>query len=408
MRAPLPAPERRVCRAAARARADRAPQPPPRPARPRPRGRGDGRAARLLPARGRRRAGVQRGDTVAIVGLGPIGLMLCACVADAGGRPVGVGWRPERRALAPLVRRRTGDAEGADVVIEAAGTVEAWERALALVRPGGTVLAFGGLPRGTRVAVDPYRIHYEEVPLARRVPPHPAPLPRSARVPRERRVPVRAARDAPGRARRCRRAPRRPAARLPEGRGHARDLRRGRSNRALLASQLLLARSADPDRAGARAGRRSPRPNTLASPYIGSGRCSRASSSAISRVALERSACRAGDAPALRRSTIVWPRELLALRSPGSARHGSSGGSATLGREREAREPRRSSPASSRRRARRSHLAPRRRSMRCSGRRGGRSGPGASVELVRVAAVRDLGPATGGSLPTSRRSGWGL
>ena len=30
-------------------------------------------------------AGVERGDTVAIVGLGPIGLMLCACVADAGG-----------------------------------------------------------------------------------------------------------------------------------------------------------------------------------------------------------------------------------------------------------------------------------------------------------------------------------
>ena len=51
------------------------------------------------------------------------------------------------------------------MVIEAAGTVEAWERALALVRPGGTVLAFGGLPRGTRVEVDSYRIHYEEVRL---------------------------------------------------------------------------------------------------------------------------------------------------------------------------------------------------------------------------------------------------
>ena len=50
-------------------------------------------------------------------------------------------------------------------MIEAAGTVEAWERALALVRPGGTVLAFGGLPRDARVTVDPYRIHYEEVRL---------------------------------------------------------------------------------------------------------------------------------------------------------------------------------------------------------------------------------------------------
>jgi L-iditol 2-dehydrogenase len=110
-------------------------------------------------------AGVERGDSVAVVGLGPIGLMLCACVADAGGRPVGVGSRPERRALATSFGAVAAEPEGADVVIEAAGTVEAWERALQLVRPGGTVLALGGLPRDARVQVDPYRIHYEEVRL---------------------------------------------------------------------------------------------------------------------------------------------------------------------------------------------------------------------------------------------------
>jgi L-iditol 2-dehydrogenase len=110
-------------------------------------------------------AGIRHGDTVAIVGAGPIGLMLCACVADAGGRPVLVGGRPERRELAPLFGAGPGEAEGADVAIEAAGTVEAWERALGLVRPGGTVLAFGGLAGGSRVTVDPYRIHYEEVRL---------------------------------------------------------------------------------------------------------------------------------------------------------------------------------------------------------------------------------------------------
>ena len=110
-------------------------------------------------------AGVERGDTVAIVGLGPIGLMLCACVADAGGSPVGVGSREERRALAPSFGAAAADPDDADIVIEAAGTVESWERALALVRPGGTVLAFGGLPRDARVEIDPYRIHYEEVRL---------------------------------------------------------------------------------------------------------------------------------------------------------------------------------------------------------------------------------------------------
>ena len=62
-----------------------------------------------------------------ISGLGPIGLMLCACVADAGGRPVGVGSRAERRALAPSFGAETAEGRGADVVIEAAGTIEASE-----------------------------------------------------------------------------------------------------------------------------------------------------------------------------------------------------------------------------------------------------------------------------------------
>jgi len=110
-------------------------------------------------------AGVEHGQTVAVVGLGPIGLMLCACVADAGARPVAVGSREERRALASSFGAVTSDPEGVDVAIEAAGTVEAWERALDLVRPGGTVLAFGGLPRDARVSINAYRIHYEEVRL---------------------------------------------------------------------------------------------------------------------------------------------------------------------------------------------------------------------------------------------------
>jgi L-iditol 2-dehydrogenase len=110
-------------------------------------------------------AGVEAGDTVAVVGIGPIGLMLCACIADAGGRPVAVSDRADRRALAAAFGAEAGDGQRADVVVEAAGTPEAWARALALVRPGGTVLAFGGLPRDARVEVDAYRIHYEEVTL---------------------------------------------------------------------------------------------------------------------------------------------------------------------------------------------------------------------------------------------------
>ena len=115
--------------------------------------------------RGVERAGVAAGDRVAILGAGPIGLMLSACVADAGGRPEVVGGRAERRVLVPEFGGGTGDGEGADVVIEAAGTDEAWQRSLELVRPGGTVVYFGGRETGTELRVDTYRLHYEELTL---------------------------------------------------------------------------------------------------------------------------------------------------------------------------------------------------------------------------------------------------
>jgi L-iditol 2-dehydrogenase len=110
------------------------------------------------------RAGIEPGDSVAILGAGPIGLMLAACVADAGGRPFLVGGRAERRELGPLFGAKPA-AETADVVIEAAGTEQAWRDAVALARPGGTVVFFGGLSQGTEVAVDAHRLHYEELSL---------------------------------------------------------------------------------------------------------------------------------------------------------------------------------------------------------------------------------------------------
>jgi L-iditol 2-dehydrogenase len=115
--------------------------------------------------RGVARAAVAPGQTVAILGAGPIGLMLCACVADAGGRPVLVGGRPERRELAGLFGTEPGDGRGADVVIEAVGSEQAWLDAVEIVRPGGSVVLFGGLPGDARPPVDAYRVHYEELTL---------------------------------------------------------------------------------------------------------------------------------------------------------------------------------------------------------------------------------------------------
>jgi L-iditol 2-dehydrogenase len=108
------------------------------------------------------RAAVNAGDTVAVLGTGPIGLMLCACLTDAGAKAIAVGRRSE---LAREFGAEPGDGRGVDVVIEAAGTAQAWRDALELVRPGGTVLFFGGLERGASVDVDAYRLHYEELTL---------------------------------------------------------------------------------------------------------------------------------------------------------------------------------------------------------------------------------------------------
>jgi L-iditol 2-dehydrogenase len=115
--------------------------------------------------RGVERAEIADGDRVAILGAGPIGLMLAACVSDAGGHAEVVGGRPERRALVPAFGGSVGEGERADVVVEAAGTEEAWQRAVELVRPGGTVVYFGGRESGAELRVDAYRLHYEELTL---------------------------------------------------------------------------------------------------------------------------------------------------------------------------------------------------------------------------------------------------
>ena len=110
-------------------------------------------------------AEIQAGQTVAVLGSGPIGLMLCAAGKDAGAHVVVVGGRPERRERVPAFGGELGDGEGADVVIEAVGTEEAWRDAVELVRPGGLVLFFGGRERGSELPVDTFRLHYEELTL---------------------------------------------------------------------------------------------------------------------------------------------------------------------------------------------------------------------------------------------------
>src|SRR5256885_15981200 len=63
------------------------------------------------------------------------------------------------------VRNLTENRRGSDSVVEAAGNPATWKQALAMVRRGGVVNFFSGLPSGTHVEIEPAAIHYAEIKI---------------------------------------------------------------------------------------------------------------------------------------------------------------------------------------------------------------------------------------------------
>jgi L-iditol 2-dehydrogenase len=108
-------------------------------------------------------AGIEAQQTVAVLGPGPMGLLLCACLKDAGAHVVIAGGTRERRALAEQFGASEGDAHEAEVVIEATGKPKGWRDAVSVVRRGGTVIFFSGI--GDEIELDARRIHYDELTL---------------------------------------------------------------------------------------------------------------------------------------------------------------------------------------------------------------------------------------------------
>jgi len=129
------------------------------------------------------KCGVQQGDTVLVMGAGPLGL-LNALVARAAGastiflsepnplrrqqaEPFGLDriLDPEVDGVSEIVRDATGG-RGADVVIVAAPAVPPQEQALAIVRRHGTVNLFASLPVGkSMLSIDSRMLHYGEIRL---------------------------------------------------------------------------------------------------------------------------------------------------------------------------------------------------------------------------------------------------
>lgn len=130
--------------------------------------------------RGLEETGLRAGDTVGIIGLGPIGLMFVRLAKVYGARVIAIGRRPtqlERASymgadelltntddvdLTPTVRNLTSG-RGVDIAIEAVGRPESWEMAVRILRRGGTVNFFGGCPSDSRIALDTSLLHYSEI-----------------------------------------------------------------------------------------------------------------------------------------------------------------------------------------------------------------------------------------------------
>jgi L-iditol 2-dehydrogenase len=123
------------------------------------------------------------GDTVAIIGGGPLGLMILHVAALYGCEVIAVvkhdGQVEAARQLGAThvvqtanirtaiseTRALTPKNRGVDIAIEAVGVPESWEEAVEMVRKGGTVNFFGGCALGTHVSLDTNRIHYSNITM---------------------------------------------------------------------------------------------------------------------------------------------------------------------------------------------------------------------------------------------------
>jgi len=142
----------------------------------------DGSAALVEPLacvlRGIHEMEVRTGDTAVVIGCGPIGLKYVRMLSRRGLRVIALARRAAPLELArrlgasatinvtevgdlvEAVKTLTEDRRGPDAVVEAAGNPATWKQALAMVRRGGVVNFFSGLPAGQFVEIEPAEIHY--------------------------------------------------------------------------------------------------------------------------------------------------------------------------------------------------------------------------------------------------------
>jgi L-iditol 2-dehydrogenase len=119
---------------------------------------------------------LKRGDSLLIIGDGPMGLMQTMIARTLGATPIVLaGMTPDRLTwgarhadcVINAAEKNVRDVIGAGVnkVMVSVGDPRVAEQAMEFVGRGGAINFFAGLPRDSRVTLDPNRIHYEQISL---------------------------------------------------------------------------------------------------------------------------------------------------------------------------------------------------------------------------------------------------
>ena len=130
------------------------------------------------------RTDIKPGQTVGIIGIGPIGLMFARLAKLKGANVIVAGRNPLKLKMADefshadeivdlkkypnpekIFKEFTEEKKGLDIAVECVGLPEIWERVFSCVRPGGTVHFFGGCKSGSTVSFDTTKMHYGDIKL---------------------------------------------------------------------------------------------------------------------------------------------------------------------------------------------------------------------------------------------------
>ena len=133
---------------------------------------------------GAERTDIKAGQSVGIIGIGPIGLMFAKYAKLKGARVI-VGGRNEIKLrlakefagvdevvdlkntenFEEVFRNFSDEKRGLDVAIECVGLPEMWEKTFSLVRAGGTVHLFGGCKKGSEIKLPTTKMHYGDIKI---------------------------------------------------------------------------------------------------------------------------------------------------------------------------------------------------------------------------------------------------